>query len=137
RGSTNLPRSMFLRNWRGCLSPSPAPHSETGMARCRVDEGLSISQVEELQHERVFDLFLGREEIAWLRHRPFAEHRRLVPGEQGPLVELAADLPVELPDRPPAPEGLLLVEAAGVFVLDLFLTVYSSIFLQNRGLRNH
>ena len=77
-----------------------------------------VLEVEELQHERVFDLFLGREEIARLRHRPFAEHRRLVPGEQGPLVELAADLPVELADGPPAPEGLLLVEAAGVVLLD-------------------
>src|SRR5271157_2465464 len=80
--------------------------------------GVLVFEVEELQHERVFDLFLGREEIARLRHRPFAEHRRLVPGEQGPLIELAADLTVELADRPAAPKRLVFVETAGVLVLD-------------------
>jgi site-specific DNA recombinase len=43
-----------------------------------------------------------------------------------------------------SPEGELLVQVQGMIaeyerakILDLFLTVYSSIFLQNRGLRDH
>ena len=32
--------------------------------------GVLVLEVEELQHERVLDLFLGREEVARLRLRP-------------------------------------------------------------------
>jgi hypothetical protein len=49
-----------------------------------------VLQLEELQHERILDLFLGREFITRLGRAPLAEHGRLVPGQEHPLVELAA-----------------------------------------------
>ena len=56
--------------------------------------GVLVLQIKELQHIGVFDLFFGRHQITRLRFRSLLDHGSFVLGEQRPLVEFAADLPI-------------------------------------------
>jgi hypothetical protein len=79
--------------------------------------GVFVAEVEEFEHERVAQGFIGAEGVAGLGLRAFAEHGGFVSGKQGALVKEGADLAVELADAPPATQGFVFVEAAGIFVL--------------------
>ena len=80
--------------------------------------GVLVLQVEELQDEGVLHLLAGEGDILWTLPLPARQHGGPVLREGGSLVELRADLPVDLPDRPPASERLGLVEPAGALVPD-------------------
>ena len=80
--------------------------------------GVLVFQVEELQDERVLDLLLGPHEVFGAGRPSARQHGGPVLREGGALVELGADLPVELPNRPPSPQRLGLVELTGVLVPD-------------------
>ena len=77
-----------------------------------------VLQVEELQQVRRSDLLSRRDGVPGPRGLPPLEHQVLPSRRREPLVELGADLPVELADRPASPCRLLLVECAGVVALD-------------------
>ena len=83
----------------------------------QVGLGVFVLQSQELQDERVLDLLLRRHRVFRSRRRSLAKHGGLVPREQRPLVELRGNLPVELPYRPPAPQGLGFIERPRVAVM--------------------
>lgn len=72
--------------------------------------GIFVAQIEKLQHKRIANFFVGRDRVFRFGHRPFAQHRGLVAGKGGPLVELAVDLPLQLSHRPAAAQGLGMIE---------------------------
>ena len=80
--------------------------------------GVFVLEVEELQDEGVLDLFAGKRHVLGTLFLAACQHGGPVLGESRALVELGADLPVELADRPPAPQRLGFVELAGALVLD-------------------
>jgi hypothetical protein len=71
-----------------------------------------ILQAEKLQHQRIFDLFFGHDEVIGLRLRALAKHGRLVLRQQRPLVRLAIDLPIHLPYGPSAAQCFFLARRA-------------------------
>ena len=75
-------------------------------------------EVEELQQVRIADFFFRRHRVLGPRRLAFLQHRGLPLRQRGALVELRADLAVQLPHRPAAAKGLGLVEGAGSRVLD-------------------
>mmetsp|Transcript_42322 Transcript_42322/g.99368 ORF Transcript_42322/g.99368 Transcript_42322/m.99368 type:complete len:305 (-) Transcript_42322:2094-3008(-) len=77
-----------------------------------------VLEVEELQHIGVFDGIAGRDGIFGLGHRALGQHRRLVFRQRRALVELAADLPIQLAHAPAAAQGLGFIELARMLVLD-------------------
>ena len=80
--------------------------------------GVLVLEVEELQDEGVLDLFAGNHMVFGALHESARQHGGPVLGEGGALVELGADLPVELADRPPTSQRLGLIELAGALVPD-------------------
>jgi len=80
--------------------------------------GVLVPKVEELQHERVLDGLFGRQGITGFGQRALFQHRRLVVRQGGSLIELAADLSVELAHAPAAAQGFSLVEGASLRTLD-------------------
>ena len=70
------------------------------------------------KEEGVLDLFLGGQGVFGPGLLPLGEHGGLVAGEQGALVELGADLAVELADGPSAAQGFGFVEEACLGLLD-------------------
>jgi hypothetical protein len=84
----------------------------------QVGFGILVLEVEELQHEGVFDGLLGRDGVARLGHFALFQHRRLVVRQGGALVKLAVDLAVELAHRPAATQRLGFIKGAGLWVLD-------------------
>src|SRR5712692_6903419 len=74
----------------------------------QVGLGILILEREEFEEVGILDLLLRRERIVRRLRRSAAEHRRLVLGEDRALVELAADLAVELSDRPATSKRLRL-----------------------------
>src|SRR5207248_8860575 len=75
--------------------------------------GVFVLEAEELQDERVLDLLLGGGLFSRTQVRTSAlQHRRLIPREGRPLIELRGDLPIQLPGRPAAAARLRLVEGA-------------------------
>jgi hypothetical protein len=74
--------------------------------------GILVADVEKLEHERVADRFLRREVITLLNLGRFLEESRLVARQCQPLIELAADLAIELTDRPALAQCLRFVESA-------------------------
>ena len=80
--------------------------------------GVLVLEVEKLQDERVFDLFLGEDAIFVTGLLPFRQHGGLVLRQGGALVELGIDLPVELTNGPASSQGLGFIEFTGANVLD-------------------
>ena len=76
----------------------------------KVALGVLVLKVEELQDEGVLDLLLGQYEVFGMGSLPSRQRGRPVLREGRSLVELGADLPVELADRPPSPQRLDFVE---------------------------
>ena len=74
--------------------------------------GVLVLQAQKLQDVRAAHLLLHGHRIDRPRLRALDQHHCLVPGEHGALVELAADLTVELAHRPAAAQGLRFVELA-------------------------
>ncbi|MFM1880134.1 MAG: hypothetical protein RLZZ344_368 [Pseudomonadota bacterium] len=61
---------------------------------------------------------LGRDGVATLGHLSLVQHRRLVGGKCGALIEPAANLAIQLGDGPAAAQCLRFVEGAGLRALD-------------------
>jgi hypothetical protein len=72
--------------------------------------GVFILQGQKLQDIGVLDLLFGRQPVLRQRLGALLEHGRLVAGKGGALIELGADLPVELPHRPAAAQRFGFVE---------------------------
>ena len=70
--------------------------------------GVFVLEVQELEEERIFDLFLGRQHIVGRLLLSLAQHRGLVLRERRALVELATDLPIELAQLDDVRNGRLL-----------------------------
>jgi hypothetical protein len=84
---------------------------DLGDQRCfEVGFGVLVLQPEELEHVGVLDLLLGRDSVACLPRLASSEHRRLVPGQRGALIELRTDLAIELADGPAPSKSFGLVE---------------------------
>ena len=80
--------------------------------------GVLVLEVEEFENEGVFDLFVGKRNVFRTLPLSARQHGGPVLREGGALVELGADLPVELADRPPSSQRLGLIEFAGALVSD-------------------
>jgi hypothetical protein len=69
-----------------------------------------VLEVEELEDVWILDLLLGRDAVFGSGASALRQHRDLVAGQRCALVELRADLSIELADRPAAAKGFGLVE---------------------------
>jgi hypothetical protein len=68
------------------------------------------------RRRRIFNFFRRLNTVFRQRLRAFPQHRSLVSGHGSAFVKLGIDLPVELPHRPAAAQGLGFVKAPGIFV---------------------
>jgi hypothetical protein len=84
----------------------------------QVSLAVLVLEVEELEQVGVADGLLDGDGVLGPGLLPPAEHGFLVAGQGRALVELRADLPVELAHGPGPADGLVLVEPAGEVVLD-------------------
>ena len=75
-----------------------------------------VLEVQELEEERILDLFLGCHQVLGRLLLPFAQHRRLVLRERRPFVELVTDLPIQLTHSPAPAQRLGLVAATSLRV---------------------
>src|SRR5271156_534131 len=75
-------------------------------------------QSEELENKRVLNLLFRGQRLDWVGGLTLGEKRRLVSRQLGALEELGGDLPVELTDRPSAPQSFCFVEIASLPVVD-------------------
>ena len=80
--------------------------------------GILILEGEEFQHERVFDSFLWRDGIAGFGNLRLLKDSGPVARERDALVKLAADLAVELANRPAGTQCLSLVKCTRFGPLD-------------------
>src|ERR1035438_3811255 len=80
--------------------------------------GVFVLEVEEFEDERVLYSLFRRDCVARLGDFSFLEHRGFVPRKRNALVELAADLPVQLPDGPAGTKGFSLVKRSRLRALD-------------------
>jgi hypothetical protein len=76
-----------------------------------------ILEVEELQQVRIADLVLDGDGVFGLRDLPFGQHLGFTIRASCPLIELGADLPVELAHRPATADGFRLVKRPGLWVV--------------------
>ena len=89
---------------------------DAGLTSLNVCFGATFFERSQRAHGSILGLGFGADVIIRLRLGPFPQHRRLVLREQGPLVEKAPDLPIQLPHRPTAAERFGLVETPSVFI---------------------
>ena len=79
--------------------------------------GILVLEVEELQHERIFDGLLGRDGVTGLGNLTIFQHRGLVARQGSAFVKLAVGLAVELTHRPAATQRLGFIKGACLRVL--------------------
>ena len=103
------------RKARAEFQQKPLQMPDDGFFQIRL--AVLVLQVQKLQQIRIANLILQRDRVFRLGMLPPRENHRLTGGMGRSLEKLGADLPIELPHRPPAPDRFCFIEGAGVRLL--------------------